>query len=500
MNKQIFLLSALLLLVLGMHGVYASSQVTQNLTLNEGNNVVNFTILPENTYFKHVLAPIFTDVDYILVLKSNPMIMWDKDFFGSQNDEIYFNFTESYMIILSSERNITITGYTNQTHPTLGQNTTTQPPVVDEGVSMSLTGSTQVQHSRPQLRLNRNVLDSLSEISYLQLTASLTSSSQINITNISVSPEYTYQIAGEVTQSDLVKISAVSTQSSGSAQFTVQVAVPANLDAVDESGNQVTHVLTVDVLTSEGLVTQNFSFTVQNRLELDRIEGASGAIAFSCSTRSGEVFLRCGRGAQELPTNRDFTLTYELENTLDADIEDIRIRFDSNNRDVDTYDTPRLFDIRSRSDYSQSIRFETSGVRDRDFARIDISATGFDVNGARHGFRHELEVEFDEESNTATTPGSQTNTELDALRAQYERELLAAQQLAAQQNQTGSSGSELVVVSTGTQVQPTQPTVVRQQGLLFDAKSPVVLFVGVLLVILLISLIALLIVIIVKRK
>jgi hypothetical protein len=180
----------------------------------------------------------------------------------------------------------------------------------------------------------------------------------------------------------------------------VEVLVPAHLDAVDTSLDRLEHSLTADVQTSEGTATSQLSFYVENGLELDEIVFTVDNDEYSCDPDNGDLNLDCDDELEEIPPRASLSMEAIIDNIFDTDsdldFQDVDLEIDSDNSDVDPDDTSEEDDIDADESWSFSTGFDIDDdVEDGDDATIEIRVEVEDENGARHGFRHEADLQFE---------------------------------------------------------------------------------------------------------
>jgi hypothetical protein len=275
-------------------------------------------------------------------------------------------------------------------------------------VTVSDVTSSAVERSNSELYGSRDLLDDTRELKYVTFNIPVSvNNGTMTVEDVSVNipSSFRYDFGGDLDDSYIVeKDTTFPLEITNKTEtIRVRVLVPENLDAIDSSFNKQESVLTADLAINNGTDniqrTSNLKFSVENNLEVRRVNILVDGNTYRCSIITDRKDLDCDGEVSELEPGRDFDLELQLRNNFRSaskiDIEDIEIDlFDERDVEADrsSYSERRL---RSGDDLDLTIGFKVdSRVEDGDRAIIEFTGYGIDVNGARHGFEYEFEVRF----------------------------------------------------------------------------------------------------------
>lgn len=228
--------------------------------------------------------------------------------------------------------------------------------------------------------------------------SSTTTVSEVRIA--AVTDHFNSDIEDEVTSSDLIIYNS-GAAISNSSTLQLEFAVPSDLDSIDRSSYEFKqHTFVATVVGADGSQSNvNLNFYVENGLEFDKAE-VSANNDFECEMDEiWEESLDCDDEAEEVEPSEDFEVKFIFENKFDEkselNFEDVEIELDTDNNDVEAEDDNYDEDIDAEEVFSLLVKYELDDVEDGDDSEIEIIATVEDENGAFHGFKHTLKLDFE---------------------------------------------------------------------------------------------------------
>jgi hypothetical protein len=268
-------------------------------------------------------------------------------------------------------------------------------------VSVTSTLVTDAVSSNPEFENSGSLLDDKDDLSYVSIPVQISVTNQtVDVQSVTVNYPFSVTLSGSVANEPKTRNTfSARTLTNEVMTFTIDVLVPAGLDAIDSSFNAVTYKVPVTVQTSAGSQVVDASFQIENKLYLDSLEVSFAGDSYDCDVDNG-VSLDCDEDLDELPVRSgSMTVTMEVVNDNDEDskldFEDVSFDIDSDNRDVDVDDNS--FDESIDADETVDVSFTldvSSKVEDGDDVKVTIEAVIVDDNGARHGFTHTFTAEF----------------------------------------------------------------------------------------------------------
>ncbi len=288
-------------------------------------------------------------------------------------------------------------------------------------VDFSVSGSSleledAVRRSNPLPEGRDDELDDIDELEYVTFTARIQAGNEsFNITGLTFSPSflftdpltddlnssYRYRVDGRlgnwVSPDDPIIMNANSTK-----DILISVLVPSDLDAIDSSFNEQEHSVDIRFEANDGTSqNQRFGFYVENMLEMDEFVLIVDGDEFDCDEDNDwwDLELDCEEELSEIPPRATLSLLLTLANTFDSDeeldFEDVEIDIDAD-RDLDIDDDSEDIDIDADEEESFTTGFDLDDdIEDGDEYTIDFDVVVIDENGARHGFTHSAEIEFE---------------------------------------------------------------------------------------------------------
>lgn len=269
---------------------------------------------------------------------------------------------------------------------------------------VTLPADKAIEPSNPRIESGKNEFNDAEEIRYAIFTLPVTiANGSETIKNISVNlGQFSYQPFTEEVASialQTVDKSFPETVANSTQNYVVKFIMPSNLDSVDRITLQPKKyevIVNVETLNS-GTIQAKLGFYINNPLELDDVELRVPEDSFTCDVEQNTEALDCDDEVEELDRNEDFTLEFVAKNNLDSD-EDNELDMDltiKSDKDIDADDDKHSDKISADDEQAYSITFDVDeDIEDGDSFEIIIEADAIDENGAFHGFRHNLDIEF----------------------------------------------------------------------------------------------------------
>ena len=269
---------------------------------------------------------------------------------------------------------------------------------------VSLSSDDEVARSNPLPEGDDNKLDDRDELEYATFGIPITATNG-TVTVTDIVPDlsgFSYEpFDDEVNDSDryVIKTSLPLNITNTTRTVTIDILVPSDLDSIDADFSKLEHSLTAQVQTSEGNEQSTLSFYVENGLELDEAVISADDDDITCDPDDDDVDLDCDDEIEEIHPRADISMELFIENVFDSDsdldFEDVEITIDTDNSDLEPDEDREEIDIDADETSSWSTGFDADDdIEEGDDFTIEIEVTVTDENGAKHGFRHEIDLEF----------------------------------------------------------------------------------------------------------
>ena len=220
-------------------------------------------------------------------------------------------------------------------------------------------------------------------------------------TNLSV------ETVEELSGTDFAVIVERYLQNPGVLNLAVSVTVPLDLDAVDEEGNELEHLVGRIVFSgskNDGPITEletaNVYLQAENNLEINEVE-VSGDNIRNQDIDDGDTVDSVKPGTEleiDVTVKNNFDDDGECSDSTNCDIENVEL-FLISDTDLDIEEDVSLNDIAPDEEETEEFAISIDDDIDEDEYATEIRVIGYDENGARHGAEIEFEIEVETENN-----------------------------------------------------------------------------------------------------
>jgi len=271
--------------------------------------------------------------------------------------------------------------------------------------NVALDDDDAVQRSNPLPEGSDNKLDDKDELEYVTFNIPVTASNG-TVTVTGVTPDlagFSYEpFDDEVNSSAEYEIKTVLPIdiTNGTTNIVIEVLVASDLDSIDSNFEPLKHQFIATLATSEGNIQSTLSFFAENGLEVDEAIFTTDDTEFTCDPKDAKTDLSCDDEAEEIIPGSDLKMELKIDNKFDEDsdldFEDVEIDIDTDDSDLDPDDDNEEIDIDADDVGTFTTGFDVDDdIEQGDSFTIEIEVSVIDENGAKHGFLHKVDIDFD---------------------------------------------------------------------------------------------------------